>query len=130
MKNKLIILFLILGILDSSYLTIVHFLPGALKCPTIGTTINCESVLSSSFSSVLGIPLAILGLSWFIVTSILFIYKPNKILFNIWLILGIGGILYSITAQSILGKICIYCSFLDVLIALSVGSLLYAEYKK
>ena len=130
MKNKLVFLLLVLGILDSAYLTVVHFLPGALECPTVGTTINCESVLSSSFATVFGVPLALMGLAWFVVTLILFVYRPSRILLNSWLLLGAGGIIYSITAQSLLGKVCIYCSLLDVLIALSVGLLFYASYKK
>jgi uncharacterized membrane protein len=120
-----IALFLILGIIDSFYLTVVHFLPKALDCPTIGGIVNCETVLSSSFATVFGIPLAVLGLVWFIVALGIFFAKPHRVIRNIWLILGVAGIVYSITAQALIGKICIYCSFLDLLIALSVFSFIY-----
>ncbi len=126
MKNKsILVLVLLLGILDSTYLTVVHFLPSALKCPTIGTVVNCETVLSSSFSTVFGVPLAAIGLFWFVVALLLLAFWNNKIMKNLWMIVGIGGVVYSITAQSILGKICIYCATLDVLIALSVGMFIY-----
>lgn len=122
---RIIIVFLILGLIDASYLTIVHFVPGTLACPTIGTAVNCESVLGSSFSNIFGVPLAILGLIWFLVSTTMLFLNTNRIFKNIWLIFGLGGIAYSIIAQSILGKICIYCSTLDVLIALSVGAFIY-----
>jgi uncharacterized membrane protein len=132
MKNqrKILILLLILGIIDAGYLTVVHFLPSVLACPTIGTTVNCESVLGSSFSVVLGIPLAVLGLIWFVASLLFLLFGFNKIVKNIWMIIGIGGILYSIVGQSLVGKICIYCSALDVLIALSVGMFIYMDNKK
>lgn len=123
--GKLLAIILVLGIIDSAYLTVVHFAPGALYCPTIGTAVDCKTVLTSSFSNVFGIPLAVMGLVWF-VASLLFLYfGSNKIVRNIWMIVGLGGITYSIIGQSLLGKICIYCSLLDVLIALSAGMFLY-----
>jgi uncharacterized membrane protein len=131
MRNKLILIVVVLlGILDSGYLTVVHFLPSALKCPTIGTVVNCETVLSSSFATVFGVPLAAIGLFWFVITLILVLFIDNKIIRNLWMIVGIGGIVYSIVAQSIIGKICIYCVTLDVLIALSVGMLFYMNSRK
>ena len=39
----------------------------------------------------------------------------------IWLMLGLGGIAYSIIAQFILGKACIYCLSIDTIIALFVA---------
>jgi uncharacterized membrane protein len=128
-KNITAIL-LILGLVDSIYLTIVHFVPGALDCPTIGTIVDCHAVLTSAFSNVLGVPLAVIGLIWAIVALVLLFYNKNKIVRNVWLIFGLGGVLYSFTAQSILREICIYCTFLDIIIILSVISFLYMKEKK
>jgi uncharacterized membrane protein len=126
-KDKLLIVVLVLGIIDAAYLTVVHFLPSALLCPTIGTTVNCESVLGSSFATVFGVPLAVLGLVWFVASLLFVLLGHNKVVKNIWMIVGIGGITYSIIGQSVIGKVCIYCSLLDVLICLSVGMFLYAK---
>ncbi|MDE1870665.1 MAG: vitamin K epoxide reductase family protein [Candidatus Micrarchaeota archaeon] len=121
MRKKIILaVLLILGIADASYLTVVHFLPRALECPSIGTTVNCEDVLGSVYSTVFGIPLAAIGLVWFVASLIFLLLGYNRIIKNIWMLFGIGGIIYSATTQSILGKICIYCTTLDVLILLSV----------
>ncbi len=129
-ERNLLMLVLVLGVIDSVYLTIVHFLPGTLLCPTVGTIVNCEAVLSSAFSTVFGVPLAVLGLVWFVASFLFLVLGYNKIVKNVWMIVGIGGVLYSIAAQSVIGRICIYCASLDVLIALSVGLFLYLKDKK
>jgi uncharacterized membrane protein len=125
--RKILILILILGIIDAGYLTVVHFLPGALVCPTIGTSVNCESVLGSSLSTVLGVPVAVLGLVWFVASFLFLLFGFNRIIKNVWMIVGACGILYSVIGQSIIGKICIYCSLLDVFIALGVGMFIYTN---
>jgi len=126
-RHLIILMVLLLGIADSLYLTYVHFVPGSLFCPTIGTAVNCENVLTSSYSSVLGIPLAVLGLGWFVVSLAIYLLKKDRIVKNVWMLFGAGGILYSITAQTILGKVCMYCAALDVLIALSIGMLIFLK---
>jgi uncharacterized membrane protein len=48
----------------SSYLTVTHYSdPTALACPDTGI-VNCTLVTTSSWSVVLGVPLAVLGLVW------------------------------------------------------------------
>ena len=48
----------------ASYLTVAHYTdPAALACPDTGI-VNCALVTTSSWSVVLGVPLALLGLVW------------------------------------------------------------------
>jgi uncharacterized membrane protein len=48
----------------SSYLTFTHYAdPAALACPDTGV-VNCTLVTTSSWSVVLGVPVAVLGLVW------------------------------------------------------------------
>ena len=103
-------------------------MPSALRCPTVGTVINCENVLSSRFSVIFGIPLAVLGLVWFVVSLLFLLLIHNKVLRNIWMIFGIGGVIYSFTAQTIIGRVCIYCASLDILIMFGIGLFLYMKY--
>jgi uncharacterized membrane protein len=126
-SKKLLAAVLILGIIDAAYLTVIHFAPGALVCPSVGTTVNCESVLGSSLSAVFGIPVALLGLVWFIASLFFLLFGHNKIMRNIWVLFGAGGIMYSVAGQAILGRICVYCSLLDVFIALSIWMFLYPK---
>ncbi|MDE1856556.1 MAG: hypothetical protein KGH98_00560 [Candidatus Micrarchaeota archaeon] len=108
---------LILGVIVSVYLTIVHFEPTALVCPNTGP-IDCEQVLTSSYSVVLRVPLAVWSLIWFAAWIALFRLGVRGIVADVWGLLGVGGLIYSITAMDAIGKICIYCSSLDVLIVL------------
>ncbi|HUY70018.1 MAG TPA: vitamin K epoxide reductase family protein [Candidatus Baltobacteraceae bacterium] len=112
----------IVAVIISLYLTYVHYQPSALICPSSGL-IDCEQVLGSVYSTVLGVPIAVGGIIWFLGTFFLADMKPGVVR-NVWLILGIGGLVYSITAMNEIGKICIYCSSLDVMIVAVVALLL------
>lgn len=130
--KKYVLLLTILGILDSIYLTIEHFVPQALLCPKIGI-IDCGLVLSSQYSEILGIPIAFMALIWFFIYYALneqtYTSERLKIAKNIWRITGFGGIFYSLNAQYALNHICIYCNLLDILIALLI-TIPYFEFKK
>jgi uncharacterized membrane protein len=48
----------------SGYLTVTHYTdPTALACPDTGI-VNCTAVTTSSWSEMLGVPVALLGLLW------------------------------------------------------------------
>lgn len=59
----------IAGTAVSTYLTIAHFTsPKVLACASTGV-VNCERVTTSVQSEVVGIPVALLGLAWFLAMS-------------------------------------------------------------
>lgn len=61
----------VVGLLASAYLTVEHYTAGAtLACPETAT-FNCAKVTSSSYSQVLGVPVAVLGLVFFVVMTAL-----------------------------------------------------------
>ena len=113
---------LVLGLAIALYTLLVHFQPSLLYCPSNGV-IDCALVLKSIYSTIFGIPLALLASAWFITMLLLFQSKNKTSLAiaPIWLMLGLGGIAYSITAQFLLGKVCIYCLSIDTIIALTVA---------
>jgi uncharacterized membrane protein len=56
----------LLGLAASAYLTLEHFTSSTtLACPETGV-VNCAKVTTSSYSSAFGIPVAILGLVFFV----------------------------------------------------------------
>ncbi len=124
MKYRVLLLsLLIIGIADSAYTVVVHFSPAALYCPSVNTVVNCAKVLQSQYSSVAGVPLAVLALVWTVVAAVLFLRADRKRMgfaVNVWAIVGIAGVFYSVAAMASLGNICIYCSLLDAIIVLSV----------
>jgi uncharacterized membrane protein len=62
----------LLGLAVSTYLTIEHFTSAlSLACPE-SATINCQKVTTSKWSHVAGIPVAVLGLIFFLVLVGLF----------------------------------------------------------
>ncbi|HEY3844772.1 MAG TPA: vitamin K epoxide reductase family protein [Acidimicrobiales bacterium] len=51
----------------TGYLTVTHYTdPAALACPDSGV-VNCTLVTTSSWSVILGVPVAVLGLGWALV---------------------------------------------------------------
>jgi uncharacterized membrane protein len=111
----------LLGLADSTYLTITHFQKQALSCPTHGF-IDCLKVTTSPQSEVFGIPVAILGLAFYVaMTAInlprLWITTDVRVA---WLrlamaVTGIGFVLYLLYAELfIIKNLCEYCTGVHV----------------
>lgn len=113
----------IAGLAVASYLTVAHYATGvSLACPDTGL-INCAKVTSSSFSKILGIPVAVLGLAFFAFMLPLqtpWAWRST----NQWLrlvrmgssVVGIGFVLWLLYAELIkIGNICLYCTFVHAL---------------
>ncbi|MCL4379488.1 MAG: hypothetical protein M1160_02485 [Candidatus Marsarchaeota archaeon] len=109
-----------IGAVVSAYLIYVHYVPSALICPNTGI-ISCVTVLTSVYSVIFGIPLAAYAVVWFVVALLFTRYGKFKLAADIWMLIGIGGIIYSVFAMHMIGKICIFCSALDVIIAVSLA---------
>lgn len=114
-KNKLFIysaILAFLGFLDATYLTILHYKQTIPPC-TVG---DCETVLTSSYASVLGIPTALFGSIFYlsvIIVSLLIItnYKKEFVkLFYLLVSVGFGFSLFFLYVQAfILNSFCQYC---------------------
>ncbi len=119
MKNikKIYFILILIGLIDSIYLTYAHYVPNALICSSTGF-INCALVTTSKYSVVFGIPLAIYGLIWFIAQLMLFFVPKNNDIKIAWNSIGLFAVSYSVISMYLLGKICKYCTMLDILIVL------------
>ena len=109
----------VLGLAISAYETWAHFNGNHLAgCPTGGGTFNCAAVITSSQSMVFGvIPVAILGLAFYVVAVPLF--SPwgwrleRRAVHQLRLasaIVGMGFVMYLIYAELQIGSICEYCT--------------------
>ncbi|MEM3883848.1 VKOR family protein [Candidatus Micrarchaeum sp.] len=118
------LIFAFVALVDSAYLSVEHFYPGVLACPNTGI-IDCATVLTSGYSSVFGVPLALLGLIWSVVLLFIFAKRnaASEFLAPIWYMVGILAVVYSFSAQYLIGKICIYCTTLDIsiIVLVSIG---------
>lgn len=109
------IILAILGLLDSIYLVWVKFTGNYAICGPIG---NCESVNSSQYSEIFGVPIALLGAGAYLVMVVLLLLEPRG---SFWaesgpiIVFGMSliGVLYSIYLTyieiAILKAICPYC---------------------
>src|SRR5664280_2820502 len=112
----------IFGLGVSVYLTITHFDKVALVCASNGT-INCEKVTTSPQSVIFGIPVAMLGLVFFVPMIVLCLpaawRSSDRRIHLARLVLsitGVGMIVYLIIAELFIIKaICLWCSGVHVI---------------
>jgi len=131
-KYDIIVFFSLLGFGISVYLTTAHYLQAIVPCDI---TRGCEAVLQSKYSMLLGLPLSLWGIGFFvlvILSSLLANYYKNwkKVL---TFLLGAGSIaaLVFLSLQLfVLKKVCQYCLTVDVLIIILFLLDLNIEYKK
>ena len=105
----------VLGLLDSIYLVWVKYTGAYALCGPIG---DCESVNSSQYSEIFGIPIALLGAGAYAVMIVLLLLENRG---QFWVELGpmiffglsLIGVLYSIYLTyievAVLKAICPYC---------------------
>lgn len=101
-----------LGFLDAAYLTILHLSETIPPC-TVG---SCETVLTSQFSTILGIPLALFGSGFYlsvIVLCLLLLTNYRKIFLTAFYALAVWGFVFSLFLLGlqafIIHSFCQYC---------------------
>ncbi len=110
----------IAGLLTSAYLTYTHFDRDALIC-SADAVVDCETVTSSEQSELLGIPVAILGLAFFVFLTAICLPFAWRIDVLEWVRLGAVGVgvlmvVYLVAAEFlIIGKICLWCTVVHVI---------------
>lgn len=115
--DKYLLVLTIIGIADAVYLTGVHYFSVTLACPETGF-INCQKVLSSQYASIIGIPVAVLGLVFFIGELVLLFKFKQKDLRLLYNGAGMGFVFYFLFAEYSLGAICIYCTLVHIVVTL------------
>jgi len=112
----------LIGLGVATYLTVTHFDKHALACVT-NATFNCEEVTTSPQSEIFGIPVAMLGLAFFVPMIALCLppawRTPHRWVHLARLLLsitGVGMILYLIYAELFVIKaICLWCSSVHII---------------
>jgi uncharacterized membrane protein len=125
----------LVGLADSTYLTIAHYTSSSILACSDKGTINCALVTTSPESIVFGIfPVAVLGLAFFV-----FMVAVNtpwawqaRLPAIRWarlgsVIVGIGFVLYLVYTEVItLGHICLFCTYAHVITLLLFGLIVFA----
>lgn len=112
------LLICVVGIAVASYLTYAHYTSASnLACSDTGT-INCAKVTTSAQSRFLGMPVAVLGLAFFVGMTALclpFAWRRQEPVVRyarlLATVVGLGMILWLVYAElAIIKAICIYCT--------------------
>lgn len=134
-KDKFILYALILaflGFLDTTYLTILHYKNVIPPC-TIG---GCETVLTSQYSVVFGIPLSFLGSLFYlsvIVLGLLILTNYKKIFLQLFYAQAITGFIISLILLGLqaftIKQFCQYC-LLSCATSTGIAILAFLNFRK
>ena len=120
----------IAGLCVSIYLTIAHFSSAiTITCPESGA-INCEKVTTSPQSYVFGIPVAVLGLGFFVtmIALSLPVAWRSPLRQVAWArlamsVVGVGFLFYLVYAELfVIHAICLWCSSVHLLTLVIFGA--------
>lgn len=134
MNKKLLIAYIVLGtigFITSLYLTVNHFQSGKGACD-INAVISCSLVNSSVYSEILGLPVALFGMIWFLALFLLAwkAYKKKgkvqekRLLY--WNISGFLFVIYLILAEVWLKALCPLCTVVHVIVLSTLGLAIYS----
>lgn len=112
----------VIGLLVSIYLSYEHLTENATLACSVGGVVDCAKVTTSSWAYLVGIPVAFLGLFFFVVTLALMLpavwRRPEPWLDRIrlaWLTVGLGMVLYLVWAEFFRIKaICSWCTVVHI----------------
>ena len=108
----------------SAYLTYDHYAADSVLACSAGTFVNCESVTTSQWAYVLGVPVALLGLVYNL-GGVAFAYlgrrlglRRGRLVGTLYTGVGILFVLYLVFAEFVLiGQICTWCTVVHVITA-------------
>lgn len=114
-----------LGFLDATYLTVLNF---KHVIPPCSIAQGCEKVLTSQFASIGPIPLALLGVVYFLtlfIASLLLLEKRRKLIISGIFLLSLSGFISGLVLVSlqafVLQAFCQYCLVAEGIIVITFG---------
>lgn len=107
----------LVGLGLSIYLTVEHFSASpSYACPT-STVVDCVKVTSSSYSTFLGVPVAVAGVVYFVVASPLYLpiaWRSSNVWIQrarwVWAGIGMVSVFWLVYGELDVGAICLYCT--------------------
>jgi uncharacterized membrane protein len=117
----------VIGLAIAAYLTLLHYVTSVPLVCGRGTVIDCETVLSSPASMVLGVPVAVWGLLWFAVAFALALMWARaadgaeppylRVAGLAWTLIGTAVVLWLVYQEiADIGRICIWCTVIHLLV--------------
>ena len=111
------------GLAVAAYLTYEHYTGSStLACSDKGI-VNCLEVTTSSYSKVAGVPVAVLGLVFFVVMLVLQLppmwRRPEPLVARVrlaWAVVGLGTVVYLLYTELFsIDAICLWCTAVHAL---------------
>jgi|SRR3990167_5201451 len=112
MRSKILLIAVVVGIVVSGYLYLKTLDPSSVTCSIGG---GCETVLSSQYAKIFGLPVAGLGVLWYLVSLLLvwLVYFKRiwaTLPFQIWVSIGLVFSLYLLYLEKYkIGAYCTWC---------------------
>ena len=124
----------VLGLGVAGYLTYEHFTSSSTLACSGNGAINCLKVTTSSYSAVAGVPVAVLGLVFFVVMLVLQLppmWQRTEPIVRLgrlgWAIVGVATVLYLLYAELFaIDAICLWCTSVHVLTVALFATTLFA----
>ena len=121
----------LIGLAISLYLTVEHYTTSTLLACPESATINCAKVTTSRWSHMLGIPVAVLGLAYFVVMTALLVPAAwrRRALDPVRVVgAGLGAVMvvYLVYIELFrVDAICLWCTAVHVCTVLMLGAVLW-----
>ncbi|HEY8481312.1 MAG TPA: vitamin K epoxide reductase family protein [Spirillospora sp.] len=125
------------GLGISGYLTVTHYNEDALVC-SASRTVDCHAVTTSDYSTLLGIPMPLLGLAFFAGFGALLTpwalrsrRAPLRWGRLVSTVVGVLFVVYLVTVElALLHKICLWCTGVHVITVLLFVLVLADEFRR
>lgn len=120
----------VVGLAVSTYLTVEHYDSSvSFACPQTAT-INCEKVTTSSYSVIAGIPVAVLGLAFFVAMTVLLVLSTRDgltaLLRLVGAVVGVVMVLWLVYVELFeVSAICLWCTAVHALTLVLFASVLW-----
>ena len=124
-----------IGLGVSVYLTVEHYTNNATLACSLGGAVNCVKVTTSAWSTLLGVPVALLGVVFFVVLLALCwpsAWRSRAAWLDsarlAWLTIGVGMVLYLVWAELFrIHAICLWCTVVHVVTFLLWIAVLFGQ---
>lgn len=129
------LLLCVAGVAVAGYLTIEHYDTAVtLACPETGR-INCQKVTTSQYSEVFGIPVAVWGLVYFLVGTVLMTPSswrtPDSLMRSArlgWIGVGMATVIYLVWLEFFaVNAICLWCTTVHLITFLLFALVVFTE---
>lgn len=133
--EKAIVALSALGTAFMGYLTYLHFKPSASSFCDFGAGFSCDLVNKSVYAEVMGIPVSVMGLAYFLGVAFLVIRKPIADGMRVIQLFTAFSIVFSLHLTYIevfvLGSVCLFCELSKItmlaIMGLASRGLFYAK---